>query len=607
MARFDEELKRLSGVYSKSRIPNEALSSLVETLAQRPVVFAGSGGALAVAEFAAQLHRLSTGRPARADTPLSFTSEAREHHAAALLFSAGGRNPDVRLGARAARLAGYFPVIVISCREGDQLPDSLLRHVDASVHVEAAPDGFLATSSVVAMTAALTVAYGFDLPESMRFDAHGDEAALRERTIAIGGTLQRSVVVDLEARLSETGLSAIQIADIRNFAHGRHVGLARNIGKTSVVVFSDHLSKDLAARTASLLPAETDVRMVSSDLSFPESAIEMFGSSMHLTAATGAAHKFDPAKPGVGKFGRDLYRLTPGRSQRLPQTGPVDRKLSALSLGEAQRSIVQESLDEWLAALGKTALTGLILDYDGTCCETERRYESLDEEIGSMLGELSKGGLRIAFASGRGRSLHEEARKWIPEESWDKTWLGLYNGGAILNLSEEVRDFTSEDPKLERVADRLEAESRHLGIVVERRLTQIGVTSKEVLLGSELLPIVEAVLARDPAFHVTIAASGHSVDIVKTGTTKASVADHLQKAGGGEVLAIGDQGHRDGNDFELLARTRWSLSVDRVSADLSRCWNLGVAPERGPELLLRYLKSLSARRSEWRFKWKAAK
>ena len=74
---------------------------------------------------------------------------------------------------------------------------------------------------------------------------------------------------------------------------------------------------------------------------------------------------------------------------------------------------------------------------------------------------------------------------------------------------------------------------------------------------------------------------------------------------GGEVLAIGDQGHCDGNDFELLARTNWSLSVDRVSPDLSRCWNLADAPALGPEVLLRYLAKLYNTTNGWRMRWRA--
>ena len=56
-----------------------------------------------------------------------------------------------------------------------------------------------------------------------------------------------------------------------------------------------------------------------------------------------------------------------------------------------------------------------------------------------------------------------------------------------------------------------------------------------------------------------------------------------------DVLAIGDQGHLGGNDFELLAATELSLSVDTCSPDPTRCWNLDLSGQRGPDVLVRYL------------------
>ena len=58
------------------------------------------------------------------------------------------------------------------------------------------------------------------------------------------------------------------------------------------------------------------------------------------------------------------------------------------------------------------------------------------------------------------------------------------------------------------------------------------------------------------------------------------------------VLAVGDRGGIDGNDFGLLARCPLSLSVDQVSADLTRCWNLGWPHTGGPDLLAAYLDAL---------------
>jgi len=55
--------------------------------------------------------------------------------------------------------------------------------------------------------------------------------------------------IDLETRLSETGLAAAQLVDYRNFAHGRHYGLARNQDRTTVVAFIAPEYADLANDT----------------------------------------------------------------------------------------------------------------------------------------------------------------------------------------------------------------------------------------------------------------------------------------------------------------------------------------------------------------------
>ena len=428
---------------------------------------------------------------------------------------------------------------------------------------------------------------------------------VRARTIAVGGALQRAPLADLEARLSETGLSAVQAADLRNFAHGRHVGLERNAAETTVVFLSDATSLELTRRTADLLPDHIDVRHLVSTQQFPASVIELVAQSMALTAANGRAVEVDPAKPGVAAYGRKLYRLTAGRSLTAPQADPIERKLAAASLNRSYRSVVERSLDHWLKELSNTRFKAIALDYDGTCCATNQRYYPPDRKVANMLGDLASAGLMVAFASGRGRSLHEHARTFIPEQCWSTTLVGLYNGSVILTLADEVGGFTEPVESLAEAEHRIKLQGSHLGLSVERRTTQLTVTSRDSLSGKVLLPIMRSILKQPPDLGVRAVASGHSVDIIEAQTTKAAIIDRLMQETGGEVLAIGDQGHCDGNDFELLARTNWSLSVDRVSPDLSRCWNLADAPALGPEVLLRYLAKLYNTTNGWRMRWRA--
>ena len=604
MTRLDRELGGLHDVYRDAlECDHTALRDILAEVSCRPSVFVGSGGALAVAAFAAQLHRQTSGRPARATTPLGLAAGARERDAAAVLFSARGRNPDISLGARAANLAGYRPVIVVSCRPRSELPPALLRHVDVAVQTPSPKDGFLATSSVIAMTVGFAKSLGFQLPAMLKFEPEIAQEPLREGTIIVGGALQHAAMVDLDTRLAETGLSAAQTADLRNFAHGRHVGLARNSDTTTVVVFSDPGSEALADRTVETLPSSVDVRRLHSPHSFPASSIELIGHSMHMVGATGAAHGVDPAKPGVPKFGRDLYRLSTGKTVQLSRLDAVDRKVSAAGLQRSQSDETKRRLRNWLAALREVSIAALVLDYDGTCCATDRRFEGLDPDVGAKLRELVAHGLLIAFASGRGGSLVSDTQEWIPRDYWASTWVGLYNGAQITTLDKPLEEDIPSDPALVEAAERLEAEECGLKLSVRRRPNQVVVRSDRAYSGTQLLPSVSAILERPPRLDLKVTASGHSVDIIQPRTSKSAVVDLLRRRGFSDIMAIGDQGQRDGNDYEFLASTPWSLSVDRVSADPTRCWNLGGGREAGPRLLLRYLDSLRLGPDGWRFRW----
>ena len=321
---------------------------------------------------------------------------------------------------------------------------------------------------------------------------------------------------------------------------------------------------------------------------------------MALTAATGHAIGIDPAKPGVPRFGRQLYRLTPSAAVAQHAIDPVERKLDAQGTPRSRRGAAEQALYEWIASAGKVDFSALVLDYDGTCCNAKDRFEPLSGPVAERLSSLASQGLTIAFASGRGKSLHEEVRRWMPVDRWADTLLGLYNGSVLLDLSAEVGDYSRTSGVLAIAAHRLRESRETCGYLLEERSFQLGVTSPDGTAGHLLLPVVQSVLARHPAIEVRVAASGHSVDIIESTKSKSAVVDALELRGHKTVLAIGDQGQPGGNDFQLLSRTRWSLSVDKVSPDLSRCWNLSNGRRSGPDALLAYLRCLKKTKQGWR-------
>lgn len=596
------ELSELPETYETCRTTN-AISEMVDVVGvPGPMLYVGSGGALALARLAADLHISSTGDLAVAVTPIEAATIDVAPDTGLVLFTARGRHPDAALAVRAARARGARHLGVVSAHERHDLPEALASPDVRIGTVPTPPDGFLATNSLLAMATMLCRAHRAALPEVLEAFQRPHPRPTRPLIMAITGQGLSSVGLDLEARLSETGLASVQLTDFRNVAHGRHVGLVRNIDRITVVTASDSRSQQIADRTLALLPALVDHIPLHSSHDWPASILDLLVSSMHLTASTGVAAGVDPGRPGVAPFGRRLYHLPIGRLIETPTPEPINRKLHRAA--GLERATLQVAEQDWLQQMHDTPIRGVVLDYDGTCCPTWDRFRPPPVHVQAEVLRLIEAGITIGFATGRGRSLHDVTRSWLPEAHWDAVHVGLYNGTCVLRLADDPPDRSPCDGSLAEAADRLEAETTGL-VTVERRRTQVSVSSSDGrTLGERLLPVVLAVLARPPALLCKAAASGHAVDVIANDSSKVAVLSTVAAASGGALLAIGDQGQVGGNDFEMLAALQTTLSVDRCSADPTRCWNLDQRGERGPQLLVRYLKSLQVRRSVARFRWR---
>ncbi|MDQ1536866.1 MAG: hypothetical protein QOE58_1259, partial [Actinomycetota bacterium] len=455
-----------------------------------------------------------------------------------VLFSARGRHPDATLTVDSARARGSTHLGVVSSRTRGDLPASLGAD-DVRVGTVPTPsDGFLATNSLLAMATALCLAHGVELPPTLPSFDLSYTGTVSRTCVALTGPGVAAVGVDLEARLVEPGLATVQLADYRNFAHGRHVGLFRNISDFTVIGVIDPASSALADRTLALLPRAVDIVELRTELEWPASVLDLLVRSMHLTAAIGRDRGVDPGRPGVQPFGRRLYHLPVARLLRSPPGDPVARKLIPAS--GPGRAAYEVALAEWLRVIGKADIGALVLDYDGTCCPTWDRYRAPPEAAQHEILRLLDAGLVLGFATGRGRSLHDTTRSWMPERFWSKVHVGLYNGTCMLTLADDPPDSAGCDGMLAAAADRLESLGLGAGLVVERRRTQVSVsTSDGGLRGSQLLELVRSTIARPPVLQCKALASGHSVDLVAANDGKVSVLKAVTGTNG-VVLAIGD-------------------------------------------------------------------
>jgi hydroxymethylpyrimidine pyrophosphatase-like HAD family hydrolase len=599
---YARELDELPRTYATARAADpDQLRSALSQLAAGTARYIGTGGTTPVARLAAQLHEFVSGQPARAMTPLEFLDAPRLRRAGAVLFSSRAKHADAKIVLD--RLSGdaYAPSVLVTHREPAEL--DLAENGPIRVVTIAAPrirEGFLATNSVLAMSTALVAAALGDeaLPAALPAECEplGTAASGEDRLLVLYPPMLAPVAADIETRCAELGLVAVQTSDLRNFAHGRHTGLARTSDRHRVLVLSDRTSRRLAdAIHAPLASHGVRIARWHADEEWPAATLQLLAASMHLTGQLADAARIDPARPSVPEFGRRLYHLPLRRLLAQRPLTPVQAKAAALGAGQLATGEVMDhyatAYRSWVDQLSATAYGSLVLDYDGTVCTTEGRVALPTDDIRDVLLRVMKAGLVLGFASGRGKSLHNDLRAWVPEHQWGRVHLGMYNGAVLQTLADQVPDTSSPSALMADVSDRLA--SADLGRLLKTvpRSDQVTVTPIDTAFfhAGRLAELVGEILRRPPLLDVKIVSSAHSVDIVAGDTSKVRVLRAVAEQSTGEVLAIGDQGDIAGNDFELLGATSYSVSVDRVSADPTRCWNLDFSGARGPDALVRLL------------------
>lgn len=602
---YQQELAALADTYAATRDWDRSLlDATIARFSSGPAGFIASGGMTAVASLAAALHEHASLQPGLALTPLAALSRPPLDPSAAMLLTASGKHPDAIEVMRRLGRPGLRPAAVLTHRPPDALPD-LPETAVISLPPLSLREGFLAVNSILSMAVGLIGAYlGDVLPARLPRPARQPALPLSvDRIVVLHAPDLAPVAVDLEARLSEIGLAAVQVADYRNFAHGRHTGLDRNLGRTTVLALSGQQSASLATATLKALPDRARTVHWHEDRPWPHSVLALLQTSMQACGDLGDHQHVNVARPSVPLFGRRLYRLSIRR--RVPETlaGPIDRKLTAAGPGrgsESARNAYARALDRWLTDSHDQRFGAVVLDHDGTACWTHRRFDPPAAALADALDRTLRHGLRIGFASGRGPSLQRDLRAVLDPELWSRVELGFYNGAVLCRLDEEIGDLKHPGPAISAAVDRLRRLPVADMLELEPRCAQltVGLAAGAWMPAGRLATLVTESLSTLPALGVKVVGSGHSVDIVSRRATKTAVVDRIRHLDGPVgVVCIGDQGQLGGNDYELLAHDRWSLSVDQCSSDPSRCWYLDAGRRGGPDLTVRYLDALKPARA----------
>lgn len=588
------------------------LERFVADVACLPLVALGSGGSSTACHLAALLHRARHHRPAFHTTPLDILSvPAGLHRAGTFLASASGKNKDV-LAALDVCITEESPALAaVTLRAENPLSETAKQYGRARVFAADAPtgkDGYLATNSLIATCVLIARAYGFELTLADRPSAIRNEMIFRDRHMVhvLFGGWAAPVATDLESKLNESALASAQLSDYRNFGHGRHLWLAKRAPETVVIALVSPDVSALAAATLKLFPKDIPVVRLETDFEGPSGTIDLLLKAFALVDGLGRERGQDPGRPHVPEFGRKLYRLSPPRLK--PELEPaVQRKVWAFP-GTGRHEVFKQSLDRFHATIATARIGAVALDYDGTMCTKDGRFDGLCGDVVSECTRLLRAGLRLGIATGRGKSVRQELQPVIDRKLWPLVHIGYYNGTDIADLSDDSAPNT-EAPLGGVLACALEllcADSwLNTAAAITARPHQITVEPKGTIRTDALASHVMARLANLDGDGVRIVCSSHSLDVLGPRPGKGALVSQLREEIGPnlDVICIGDRGAWPGNDYALLAQPL-SLSVDEVSSLDDACWNIAPRGVCGPDATVLYLNSIKVHRSVGTFVWK---
>jgi hydroxymethylpyrimidine pyrophosphatase-like HAD family hydrolase/fructoselysine-6-P-deglycase FrlB-like protein len=606
------------------------LRRAVQIAGSSPLVAIGSGGSLTAAHALAAFHRKATHQVTAVATPLDAIADPLDSDVAIWLLSASGGNVDILASTEALVMREPLQVAVLCGKEDSALASLCREHAFVDLMIYPPPagkDGFLATNSLLGFTTLIARAY------AAAFNGESDWASTvdsltslltagsahianweavttplwsRPTTLVLHGPDTRIGAIDLESKFTEAAIGNLQVADYRNFAHGRHHWLAKRGEVSGVLAFVSDNDRALADRTLALIP--TYIPQARVEVAGPPvaAALTSLVAALRLTGWAGAARGIDPGRPGVPGFGRKLYHLSlpkqhsaisaAGLSHRdgaaiMRKAGRTPERLAAVGVIDRWQRALSSFRDRLLAA----TFGGVVLDYDGTIVDSRQRFDVACDSVTRELLRLLEGGGRLAVATGRGASVRRDLRTCLPRALWGNVLIGYYNGAEVARLDADNvpdgREQTCDSLRFLAAALRAQPELAESADQTDRQY-QITLQPKRILPENRLWELANQVICLKGRQDVVVYRSSHSIDILAPSVSKLNVLRRMREdLGDAPILTIGDRGRWPGNDYELLSEP-FALSVDEISVDPDTCWNLALPGQRGLAVTIDYLAAL---------------
>jgi fructoselysine-6-P-deglycase FrlB-like protein len=628
VTQYEAELEKLAATYRHALAADiTRVKVALAGASDSSIIGVGSGGSFTVASLLCNLHESYTGRVSRASTPLEIICNPTLASASPVfLISAEGKNPDIVEALQRARMHSARQVHIITNRQESPLCECASRLTDISAHVfeMTEKDGYLATNSLLFDSVIIARAYGEldrdekQIPASIddlrlgqrsisewltEAETFVDEAVRRGALIVTFSPLLRPVAADLESKLAESALLHCQLADLRSFAHGRHLWLAERPSDCAILALVEPSLVKLWEGMHTLLPREIPSLTMPFDGARPRDLLAGLVAQIKLVSAIAKRTGRDPARPDVPSFGRDIHYadiagLIPAPVE-LRDHGEQSKYevLGARWPFVERRGAMGRALESFRSAFEEREFRAIIFDYDGTLCSSQRNDKPPPEPILKHIQGLVEEGVLIAIASGRGGSIQEQMRECLPEACWTKIRVGLYNAGYISDLATPPGEQGVTNEFLSHVT-RIVRRLKSLGAPIDGIRTthpyQVSVRFREGVQTDSNWFVIADALRQAGLDLSSVVRSKHSIDILSASVNKSHLVAHVIqefRIDPYDILTIGDQGAWPGNDSSLLEH-RFSLSVDIPSRRLDRGWKLAPSHKRDVDATLWYLDRL---------------
>lgn len=603
---FEENLERLPVAFEHGLTVDASQGiSAFNSLRHSSCTVVGSGASFSASVYLAKLLEEFFSIPSKAQTPYEYYSGSNAS-AGVVLMSAAGKNQDILAALDRALLNQIDSLIIVTSKKESKLLDNargfpkLFTVITGSLGTDE-KEGFFGVQSLVSALGAF-ISMVPELRAQVKIPPQAwcnnicraaqeyleensrtvEKIAAAEHVVGLATGWGVPGLVDFESKFVEGGLGWIEIAEGKNFTHGRFVNSWRRKKETAVVILGTQDSQGFLDSFQNTYESIFPILPLLSTHHSALGGLELFIYIFHLFNLLGKLRNVNISCPEIPDQARTMFRgnaLYANIALRDELTTEIDITLELkrtllrkqnISELEIERVVPRPVVAAAVADLFSATFNGFVCDYDGTLVSLEARDALLEPELVFHLERLLRAGICLAVITGRGGSALERLQLSINPSLHHLVYCYLNNGSVLKQLN-------ADEPLMVHGLDNIELIERKLRdsrilrssikrLKVAKYRSQITADLVDQNHADETVRLINDVLAD---FHdkIQVKTSGHSIDIFPISISKGTACHDFKGRLDGvpvnrKFLIIGDSGQEDGNDFELLQQ-RFSLSVDR--------------------------------------------